>query len=211
MRIAWRAEIKSPEFVLRIGIAEISRRVAEHVARAGAIDCNLRIRYPGQVVVPKRDKGIGDEPRLRRAGRLVGMAVGDLAEIVEGAQVITRHAIAIGIHAAEFPLRDRLSLLSGILQRRQRAILIWGALRWMRATAQSVGRRQRGSAWSGGAVECQSWRGAKNMVDHVICAVGTDHNANAKDEPGQACAGGDAADVARRPHNTPSQLLRPDA
>ena len=69
--------------------------------------------------MPKRNKGIGDEPRLRRAGRLVGMAVGDLAEIVEGAQIIARHAIAIGIHAAEFPLRDRLPLVSGILQRRQ--------------------------------------------------------------------------------------------
>jgi hypothetical protein len=48
------------------------------------------------------------------------MTVGDLAEIIEGAQIIVWRAIAIGIHAPELPLRGRLTLIGGILERGER-------------------------------------------------------------------------------------------
>src|SRR6516164_8985856 len=111
MRIARRAgEIKPPKFVLRIGVTEIGRRIAEHVAGARAIGRDFRIRYASQIVMTEGDEGIGDEPRSRRAGRLIGMAVGDLAEIIERADVIAWDAIAVGVHTAELPLRHRLAL-----------------------------------------------------------------------------------------------------
>jgi hypothetical protein len=95
----------------------LKESLAEHIARTSAIGGDFRIRNAGQVIMPKRDEGIGDELSLRRARRLVGMAVGDPAEVVEGPQIIARHAIAIGIPAVELLLRHQLSLIGGILQR----------------------------------------------------------------------------------------------
>src|SRR6516225_9573681 len=97
MRVAWcRGEVETTEFVLRVGVAEIGRGVAEHVAGAGAVRRDLRIRYAGQIIMPERDEGVGDEAGLRRARCFVWMAVGDLAEIAERAQVIARYASATG-------------------------------------------------------------------------------------------------------------------
>src|SRR5262249_57600298 len=56
----------------------------------------------------------------RRVGcvrRVVGMAVGDRAEIFESAQVAARPALPGRVHAPELPLRDRIALLGGVLQR----------------------------------------------------------------------------------------------
>ena len=74
---------------------------------------------PVEIVVAKRHKGVGDDTRLRAARRLLGMAVGDLAEIVERPQVVLRHAVAVGVHAAELPLRQRLALLGRIFAARK--------------------------------------------------------------------------------------------
>ena len=70
----------------------------------------------------------------------VGVVVGDTSEILEGFGIVLGDAITLGIHAAELPLRHRLALLGGILQRRQRAVL---AVLHMRAAAQTVTRSSR--------------------------------------------------------------------
>src|SRR5262249_19526278 len=132
VRIARRAgEIKPPKFVLCVGVTEIGRRIAEHVTRAGAIDHDFRIRYAGEIIMPESNEGVGDEPRLRRARRLIGMGVGDLAEIIERAQIIAWHAIAVGVHAVKLPLRHWLTLLGSVLQRGERASFAWRGLRRM--------------------------------------------------------------------------------
>ena len=51
----------------------------------------------------ERDEGVGDEARLRDRRVVVGVAVGELLEILERALVVARHAVAVGIHAAELP------------------------------------------------------------------------------------------------------------
>ncbi len=60
---------------------------------------------------------VGDEARLRKLRIVFGMGIGDAAEILEGAQFVARHAVARRIHAAELPLRQRVALLGGVLQR----------------------------------------------------------------------------------------------
>src|SRR4029077_12934004 len=72
---------------------------------------------PGEIILPESDERIGDEGRLRPVRIVVRMAVGDAAEILEGAQVAAWHALAGGVHAAELPLRDRIALLGRVLQR----------------------------------------------------------------------------------------------
>src|SRR5262249_2797239 len=209
MRIARRAgEIKTAKFVLRVGVTEIGCRIAEHVTRAGAIGHDFRIRYASQIVMAEGDEGIGNEARLRRAGRLIGMTVGDLAEIAERAQIISWHAIAIGIHAAELPLRHGLPLIGGILQRRERTGLAWCRFRGMCARAQSLARRQSSRAWRGGAVECVSRRGAKETVNAVVSRIQVDRGRQANS--GQCSAGQETAEGARYPHSTPSRPLHPD-
>ena len=44
------------------------------------------------------------------------MGIGDLTEIVEGAQVVTGNAIACRIHAADLPLRGQVSLIGRVLE-----------------------------------------------------------------------------------------------
>ena len=61
-------------------------------------------------------EGIRDEARLRQIRIVLGMGVGDAAEIIERAQIAARHAVARRIHAAELPLRHRVALLGGVLQ-----------------------------------------------------------------------------------------------
>src|SRR4029077_9276737 len=62
-------------------------------------------------------------------------------EIVEGKQVVLRHTLAFGVHPTELPLRNRVAVLGGILQRRKRT---GGALRdggWGRRLLRGDGRR----------------------------------------------------------------------
>src|SRR5215467_10765564 len=212
MRVAWcRGEVETTEFVLRVGVAEIGRGVAEHVAGAGAVRRDLRIRYAGQIIMPERDEGVGDEAGLRRARCFVWMAVGDLAEIAERAQVIARYAIAIGIHPAKLPLRHRLSLLGSILQRRERVRCAWRAFRRMRAAAQAVRRRQRCCTRRRCAVECKGRCGAEHAIDQIAGTIRHARKAEAKHKRSRYCAEHQAGYVARYPHSTPSQPLRPDA
>src|SRR5262249_13086432 len=114
-------EIKPPQLVLRVGIAEIGRCIAEHVAGAGEIGRDLRVWYAGQIVMTKCNEGISDEPRLRATGCFIRIAVGDLAEIIERAQIVAWHAIAVGVHPVKLPLRHWLTLLGSVLQRGERA------------------------------------------------------------------------------------------
>src|SRR5271163_5315749 len=105
--------------------------------------------------MPERHEGAGDKARLRRAWIFLRMGIGDLAEIVEGAKVVLRHAVAVGVHAAELPLRHRLPLLGGILKRGERFGFLSG-LRRPAASAHRVSRRERSRARGTRAVEGES-------------------------------------------------------
>ena len=104
-------------------------------------------------------EGIGDEARLRQMRRIFGMRAGDPAEILEGAQFVARHAIAGGIHAAELPLRQRVALIGGILQRGQRLVVLAGLERGCAgAECLDRGHRRLGVGRRGGPVEREGRR-----------------------------------------------------
>ena len=63
---------------------------------------------------------------MRKMRRFLGMSVGDPAEILKRTQFIARNAVARGIHPAELPLRQRISVIGRILQRRQRLVVFAG-------------------------------------------------------------------------------------
>src|SRR5207244_4391033 len=46
---------------------------------------------------------------LRRRWAVFGMGVGDTAEIFEGADVVLGDAVTVGVHLAQFPLRDGMA------------------------------------------------------------------------------------------------------
>ena len=74
---------------------------------------------------------------------VVAVAVGDAAEIFERAQIVLRHAVALGVHAAELPLRQRVALLGGVLKRGHRLDGV-AFFERLRAGAE---RFQAGGAW----------------------------------------------------------------
>ena len=67
--------------------------------------------------MPECDESVGDETGLPGVRIVVGVVVGDAAEIFEGLEIILRHAVALGVHAPELPLRDRVAFLSRVLKR----------------------------------------------------------------------------------------------
>src|SRR5262245_46320585 len=139
VRRALSVEIEPRQVVLRIRIAEVGRRIREHLLRPHRVGFDRRVRDAIEVIVAKRDEGVGYEPGLRGAGTVVGVGIGDATEIFEGAQVAALHPVALGIHAAELPLGERVALLGGVLQRRDGLLLLAGAQR-LRAGAESFDR-----------------------------------------------------------------------
>ena len=119
-RRAGALQIEPGQIVLGIGVAEIGRGIGEHLARPVRIGLHLRIGNALEVVAPERHEGVGDHAGLRRRRAVLGVLVGDAAEIVEGAQIVLGDAFAIGVHPAELPLRDRMAAFGGVLQRGQR-------------------------------------------------------------------------------------------
>ena len=145
----------------------------------------------------KRDEGVGDKARLRRIRIVFGVAVGDAAEILEGLEIVLRDAVALGIHAAEFPLRDGVAFLGGVFQR-VHALGGLAGLEPVGAGAERLGRRHRGGRRRHhivglGPVERKGRRGHEANA----CKSGAQHNCA---QQGISC-----------PHNTLSQPPRRDA
>ena len=69
--------------ILRVGIGEVGRRIGVHVARAAEVGLHVRIRDALAVVMAERHERVRDVARLRPGRIVVGMAVGDAAEILE--------------------------------------------------------------------------------------------------------------------------------
>ena len=115
-------EIEPGQIVLGVRIAEIGRRVGEHLPRPLRIGLDLRIGNAVKIIPPQRDKGVGHDRGLRRRRAVLGMGIGNAAEILEGANVVLGDAVAIRVHPPQFPLRDGMTAFGGILQRSQRGI-----------------------------------------------------------------------------------------
>src|SRR5205823_11630292 len=75
-----------------------------------------------QVIPAKRDKGIGNDRGLRSGRAVLGVRIGDAAEILEGAHIVLGDAITVGVHPPELPLGDGVTTLGGVLQRSQRCL-----------------------------------------------------------------------------------------
>ena len=135
-------QIEPRQIVLGVGAAEVGGSIGEHLPGPIRIGLDLRIGNAVEVIAPERDKGVGDDRRLRRRGTVLRMRAGDAAEIFEGAHVVLGDAVAVGIHPAQFPLCDRMAALGGILQCGQRSIRDAG--RW-----SLLLERGRGSGLSG--------------------------------------------------------------
>src|SRR5205814_6503923 len=113
VRAAAAIEEHAAEPILRVGIAEIGRRIEEHAPRPPGVRLGLGVRNAAEVILPERYERVGDDASLRRVRAVLGVHVGDLAEIFERAKVAARHALTGGVHAPELPLRERDALLGG--------------------------------------------------------------------------------------------------
>ena len=121
-RRAGAPEIEPGQIVLRVGIAEIGRGVREHLPRPLRIGLDLRIGNAVEIIPPQRDKGVGNDRRLRRRRAIFRVGIGDTAEILERPKIISSDAIAVCIHPPQFPLGDGVTAFGGVLQRGQRRV-----------------------------------------------------------------------------------------
>src|SRR4029078_8014036 len=108
--------VESATIVLRRWVAEIRCRVGEHLSRALRVALDFRLRNSLEIIMTERNEGVRDEARLRQVGVFVCAAAGDAAEIFESLEIVLRNAVAFGIHAAEFPLRERVTFLGGVFK-----------------------------------------------------------------------------------------------
>ena len=91
-------------------------------------------------------------------GRVVGMSVGNAAKIFKRTQIVATNAITVGVHAAEFPLRDRMTIGGRIFQRGDAAAGIAG----LQAPACRSGMHRLETACATGrANDCPKSRGSR--------------------------------------------------
>ena len=123
--------------------------------------------------------------------------------------IVLRHAVAVGIHAAELPLRGGLALLGRILQRGQRFGFFVACGR--SGVAQAVVRRQRRGIRCGRAVEGEGRRDRKpkHRAAHSAEAEASG-DAQRRSTSATPCRQLRCALCARYPHSTPSRPRRPD-
>ena len=129
--------------------------MAEHAVRDHGIGLHVGIRDAVEIEVAERHEGIGDEARMRRAGRIVGMRPGEAAEIFERAQLVLVDAVAVGIDAAELPHRARHALPGGIFERGD-ALVDAAFAQQLGAGAESIERRRRLQLRAG--AQRRAWR-----------------------------------------------------
>ena len=145
--------------ILRVRIPEIRGGVGIHLARPLRVGLHLGIGDAVEIVMAELDEGVGDKAGLRQMRRILGTRVRDPAEKLKRTQIVTRNAIADGIHPAKLPLRERVSMIGGVLQRRQRLVVLAGLQR--RGTGpEGLDRshRRSGVGRRGGSVEREGWR-----------------------------------------------------
>ncbi len=194
-----RLQVKPRQIVLRVGVAEIGRGIGEHLPGAIGIGLDLGVRDAVEVVAPQRHEGIGDDRRLRRRRAVLGMRVGDAAEIFEGAQIVLDDAIAIGIHPAELPLRDGMATLGGVLQRSQRGRGNRSrGRRCGRDLLQGLGR----DGLRGGGLVPHGQRGVRLHRRAIKCESRSRHRRGPQHQRKN--------DTPRCPHNTVSRAHRQD-
>ena len=139
---------------VRVIITATNSFVTAPIARAFGIGLDLGVGNSLQIVAAKRDEGVGDHRRLRRGRAVLGVGIGDAAEILERAQIVLGDAVALGVHPAKFPLRDRVTVLGRVLQGGQRIVGGGGLAQCTRGTDRRRGGRHRHPR----AISCQGNR-----------------------------------------------------
>jgi hypothetical protein len=114
-------DVEHRELVLRLGIAEVRRCVIKHPPCPFRARGDRRIGDAGQVILPQRYERVGDIARAWYRRIIVGVAVGEFAEILKRPVGVGRHAVPRRIHATELPQREAVPVLGGVLQRTDRA------------------------------------------------------------------------------------------
>ena len=192
-------QVKPRQIVLRVGIAEIGRGIGEHLPGAIGVGLDLGVRDAVEVIASQRHEGVGDDRRLRRRRAVLGMRIGDAAEILEGAQIVLDDAIAIGIHPAELPLRHGMAALGGVLQRVQgRCGNRRRRRRCGRHLLQGLGR----DSLRGGRLVAHGQRRARLHRRAVKCESGSGHRHGPQHQRKN--------DTPRCPHNIVSRAHRQD-
>ncbi len=116
--------IHAREIVLRVGIAEIRRRVLEHLQRPLRIGLDFAVRNAVEAIDADRDEGVRDRRDVGSVGIVFVVAFDETLEIIVSLDVVARHAVAARIHSAEFPLRERLAAVGGVGQRLDRGLRV---------------------------------------------------------------------------------------
>jgi hypothetical protein len=156
---------------LGLGVAEVRGGIGIDLPGAGRILLHVRVGDAVAVVAAERHEGVGDESRIGLARAVLGVGVGHLAEQLERLVIVARDAVALGIHAAEFPLGDRVALVGGEAERLGRGFLVAALVR-IEAVFQRVGRRriraQRiGIECSGPSCEAENRCGRQEPTEYV--------------------------------------------
>jgi hypothetical protein len=115
--VLFRLEVEPAELVLRAGVAEIGGRVGEQLARPRDVRLDRAVLDSVEVVLAELDESARHERRLRRVRRVLGMGVRHLREQLERLEVVLGDAVAVLVHAAELPLRDRMAAPGGVAER----------------------------------------------------------------------------------------------
>ncbi len=110
--------IETGEPVLRFGVAEIARGMAEQIRRIGRIGRKRQRRNAVQIILAEGDESLGGIFCDGTCRADVGLLVGDLLEIGERLGVVLRHVPARGVAARELDLRTEHAALGGIFERR---------------------------------------------------------------------------------------------
>jgi len=113
-------QIEAAKPILRLGVPEIARRVAEQIRSIGRVGWKRHGWNAVEIIPAKSNESlsgiVGDGTRWADIGPLVG----DLFEIEEGLGVVFRHLPARGIGAGKSDLSPQHAALGGIFEGGQR-------------------------------------------------------------------------------------------
>src|SRR6516225_10690878 len=141
-------EIEPAEIVLRFRVGVIRGGVPEHLTGEMLIGPQ-QAGNAVEVVLAERDKSVGYESRMRGIRAVIAVHHRKAPKIIVGATLVRRHALAVGIHAAELPDRAGHTLLGRIFELGDALVGSALAQRLRPGAERLIRRRHRGSRRNG--------------------------------------------------------------
>ena len=109
-------EVEASEIELPGRVAEIGSRIAEQLGRALRIGADVAVLDAVEKVGAKRHEGARHDRSPRGFGYFVGVLVGDAAKILERLEVVSRNAVALGVHPPKLPECQRVTLIGRVFE-----------------------------------------------------------------------------------------------